>query len=112
MSSGVPSRPTGMPAIILQDIGGDLGHHVGITIAGSDRVDRDLLARPLQRQRPAKAENTGFGGGVIGLPSWPFSPLTELILTIRPNSRARMPSMTWRHILNIEPRLVLMTCHH
>ena len=30
----------------------------------------------------------------------------------RPNLRARMPSITWRVMLNSEPRLVLMTAFH
>ena len=30
----------------------------------------------------------------------------------RPNLRARMPSITWRVMLNNEPRLVLMTALH
>ena len=42
-------------------------------------------------------------------PIWPFWPLIEEMLMMRPKPRSRMPSMTGRHMLNSELRLVLMT---
>jgi hypothetical protein len=48
----------------------------------------------------------------LAWPICPFWPLIDEILTMRPNLRSRMPSMTGRHMLNSELRLVLMTALH
>jgi hypothetical protein len=45
----------------------DGGDHVGIDIAGRDRVDGDADARAFLRQRLGEAVDAGFGGGVIDL---------------------------------------------
>jgi hypothetical protein len=38
--------------------------------------------------------------------------LIEEMLMMRPNLRPRMPSITWRDMLNSEPRLVPITAFH
>src|SRR6185369_3153161 len=42
-------------------------HHVGVDVAGHDRVDRDAEARTLLRQRLGEAVDAGFGRGVVHL---------------------------------------------
>ena len=87
-------------------------HHFGVDVTGSDRIDGDADAPAFLCQRLGEANLAGLGGRIIGLPNWPFWPLIEEILMMRPNLRSRMPSITCRVMLNSEPRLVLITSVH
>ena len=112
ISSGSPRRRTGICGKIdfSSTSLGDRLHHFGRDIAGADRVDGDALVGVLLRERLGEADIAGLRSGIIDWPIWPFWPLIEEMLMMRPNPRSRMPSITGRHMLNSEFRLVLMTC--
>jgi len=61
---------------------------------GSDRVDRDAAARHLEGEALGETEQTGLGRGIVRLSTLPVSPMTELMLTIRPDPRSIMCSRT------------------
>jgi hypothetical protein len=64
----LPKRPTGnLGDDLLQHVLGHGRDHVGVDIAGRDRVDGDAGARAFLRQRLGEAVDAGLGGGVIDL---------------------------------------------
>ena len=68
ISSAWPSRPTGILATIFSSTSArHRGDHVGVDIAGRDRVDGDAGARAFLRQRLGEAVDAGLGGGIIDL---------------------------------------------
>ncbi len=42
-------------------------HHLGVDVAGADRVDGDAALGVLLRQRLGEADLAGLGGGIVGL---------------------------------------------
>ena len=86
--------------------------HFGADVTGADRIHRDAGARAFERKRLGEAEFAGFRCRIIRLAELPFCPLIDEMLMMRPNLRSRMPSMTGRHMLNSELRLVLITALH
>ncbi len=52
---------------LLQHVGRHGAHHVGVDIAGRDRVDGDALGGTFLRQRLGEAVDAGLGGGVVHL---------------------------------------------
>src|SRR3546814_19558254 len=52
---------------LFQHRGGDRGDHVGVDIAGGDRVDRHALLGAFLRERLGEAVDARFGGGLIDL---------------------------------------------
>ena len=97
---------------LLQHISKHSGDHIGIDITWCDGINRNVEPGAFLRQRLREPVNPRFGGSIIDLTILPGLTIDQPILTILPNLRSRIPSITLRHILKQPPRLVSMTsCH-
>src|SRR5581483_5937248 len=68
ISSGLPSRPTGICGRIFFSMIQRHGiQHLGVDIAGTNGVDRHAEARRFQRQRFGESEFARFGRGIVCL---------------------------------------------
>src|SRR5436309_2281629 len=52
---------------LVEDVLGHGGHHLGVGVAGGDAVDGDAFAGDLEGEAFGEAEQSRFGGGVVGL---------------------------------------------
>ena len=68
------------------------------------RVNMDSVFN-MTRQVIGGMRDRGFGRIVNISSIWPFWPLIEEMLTMRPKPRSRMPPMTWRVMLKTESKI-------
>jgi len=87
MSSGEPTLPSGIcfTAVCLNS---SLRAAVMLVSdeSGSDGVDGDAAAGDFAGHGHGEADESGFGGGVVGWPACPVWPKMLVMLTMRPSA--------------------------